>query len=406
MIPTSRIRHEAEPDSHGRHPNDPPDGRSNLAQVSSLEAVSTPNRPAMSTRRRQRDISADPADTEDAPLAKKIKGEIESSDPVFKTGAAPEALPERMPAAQGITPAQLIRAGGLQNLRAYLQAGPCEPQAKALLLQQAAFVGWLEGFDLLLEFGAMADYRRLQAGHLGQPKPILFQAAVLGQNPALLDRLNQVDCPIADRSRDELKHAILLAASKGGKPLLERLCSAADSANIRWEPADMSDYFDAAVQMPKHSSHSWGNPTRGCIVMAYLTKRYPDRFNNSVYSRPLSSAVKSNNWEAAAQLLGAYGANARLTDSKGISLLMRAAFAGKFAMYELLRFHDASPHALDHNGNSVLHYAARGGSAAIVKDLVMKCKVSTNTTNHQGETALDLAQPATADQIAWILKQS
>jgi ankyrin repeat protein len=51
---------------------------------------------------------------------------------------------------------------------------------------------------------------------------------------------------------------------------------------------------------------------------------------------------------------------------------METAAAGSAAMYELLRFHDASPHAVDDQGNSVLHHAVRGGNEAIILDLVSK----------------------------------
>lgn len=181
--------------------------------------------------------------------------------------------------------------------------------------------------------------------------------------------------------------------------MLQRLCTEADSAHIKWEAADMCDFFDAAVRVPKAYPENWGNYTRGCAAMAYLSKRYPHCFDASVYSRPLSTAVKSNNWEEAAELLGVYAASANSANAHGTSLLMVAALSGRLEMYELLRFHDASPHAIDRNGNSVLHYAAQGGNEAIVRDLVTKCKVAVNVRNNDGIAPHNLTRGPRADQL-------
>lgn len=96
------------------------------------------------------------------------------------------------------------------------------------------------------------------------------------------------------------------------------------------------------------------------IVLNSLLKRLPKfhvSFQNLNGEYPLHWAVRSGNLENVKALVS-YGAN---------------------------------PNALDHYGNSVLHFAVEVGCYEIVKYLIVDCKVRAELVNKDGDTPLSIA---------------
>jgi hypothetical protein len=345
--------------------------------------------PILSTRRKRSDTRSDWENVVDgAPALKKIRRDAPTDNPVFKTSTGATETQQSATVRPEIPPTQLIETRNLSALRNYLQGSQSESQVKAMFLRKAAGTGWLEGFEVLLEHGALADYHRLHSTLETKQGRTLFQEAIYGGNVVLLNRLNQVDGYIHERSREELKSAIVWAILKGNQVFIDVLFNATDVKGIRWDALDMSTFFNAVIYRGQIKRT---NCTFDISGISYLTKRYPDSWDGTTFFRAVFSAVKCNDWEAASVLLSVYRASADVVNGEGVTLLMMSASAGQFDLYELLRFHDASPHAIDHNGNSVLHHAVNGGNEAIVSDLVFRCKVDPSTSNNDGISALEMA---------------
>ena len=397
MYPITRINFDAKPASESFEAsslskyNLRPRGASRSGNTASAPA------PVISSRRRQRSTLPFPEKTEGATRpAKRIRLDARNAGPVLQAGMETVKPQQLAPVAKQDAPIKLIETGELPPLRNYLMNNPGQSEAKAGLLQQAAHAGWLDAFDLLLEFGALADYHRQhpesEAGH----NPTLFHAAVHGGNIALLNRLNEADCQIHQRSRDELKQGIIWSLLKGGQNMTEILCDAAALSAIRWEPSELSAFLNAAILSPQCRKINcvWDIP-----AISYLIGRYPGSCDATVFSRPAFSAVRLNHWEAVSALLSVYGAAPDSVDPNGASLLSLAANAGHPDIYELLRFHDASPHAIDHDGNSVLHHAVAGGNDAIAYDLIFNCGADLNVKNNAMASASSLAASLSRDSI-------
>lgn len=281
----------------------------------------------------------------------------------------------------------MIDGNDLRALRALLQgaARGWSMADKADLLRHAAGTGKLDAVNLLLEFGAL---QALRDEAPRTERQSLLEYAAWGQNPAILDRLEASGLAIRAFAREELMAAIGLSARKGGLDFLQRLCTAADSAGIRFQPADMRKIFMATVQWEKNEHcQRISSPA----IMEWLMARYPGSFDVSVFAAPLWKSVDVGNWSAAEYLLGVCGASPHLIGESNRSLLMLAAARGRYGLYDLLRFHGADPHAVDAEGQSVLHHAVQGAAYGIVSDLVLQCRVNTFAQDNQGRTPVELA---------------
>ena len=71
-----------------------------------------------------------------------------------------------------------------------------------------------------------------------------------------------------------------------------------------------------------------------------------------------------------------------------------------YTLFDLLCFHGADPHAIDADGQSVLHYAVLGQGPQIISDLALRYRVDTGIKDKQGKTPADLAlQQGRADLV-------
>lgn len=388
MYPLTRINPDAHPDLKIPQPDSWSKYNLRPRKVANTQVAGRSAAPTLSTRRKRSDTRADWENVDGAPPPKKIRRDAPSDNPVYKARTGAIATQPGAAVMPRIPPSQPMETSEISALRNYLEGGQSEPQVKAVLLRNAAGAGWLEGFEVLVEHGALADYHRLHATLETRQGRTLFQEAIYGGNVALLNRLNQVDVNIHERSREELKCAIIWAVLHSDPGFIDLLFNATDVKGIRWDALDMSTFFNAVICREQIKRTDCSFDISG---ISYLTKRYPDSWDGTAFFKAVFSAIKCNHWDAASVLLSVYRASANVGNGEGVSLLMMSASAGQFDLYELLRFHDASPHAIDHNGNSVLHHAVRGGNDAIVGDLVLRCKVKPGTRNNDGINALDLA---------------
>lgn len=353
-------------------------------------------------KRKASDISDAVPGLDGAPASKKIKTDVQSNEPQFRSAVETENELQAPVAISRTKLGQLMRSHDLANLRLFLQSRQSTPNIMVQLLHTTVERRWLEGFDALVESGALTESRKADLIFSKKTQFTLFERAVLSQNSAILDRLNALEFPLYKRSRAELERGIALATHTGNLEMLNRLCGAADVERLRWSPSEMSLFFKAAVTGTRLKSGSF---VAGEAAIEYLRSRYPDSVVRSTYDEAVLAAVKLNNWDAASCLLGTYGANPDARDPDEQTALMHAAKNGRLDVYELLRFHDASPYALDSNGKSVLHHAVVGGCVTIVSDLIGKCKVNTRVSDVASETASELAaihgRSAIQDLITW-----
>lgn len=338
-----------------------------------------------------------PVSERDAPPSKRVRFQLDTrpsralTDPI----PAPAVDPPR-------TPIQMIDDNDVRALRGLLQgaAHGWSMADKAELLRHAAGNGNLDAFDALIEFGA------LQA--LSDEKPSagrqsLLEHAAWGQNLAILDRLKECGLTIHSFTRDQQMMAIALSARKGGMAFLRRLCSAADCAGIRFQPADMRLIFVHTVQWEENERCQ---RVTSPAVMEWLMARYASSFDASVFSAPLWKSVDVGNWPATEYLLGVCGASPHLSADGNRTLLMLAAVKGLHGLHDLLCFHGADPHAVDVDGQSVLHYAVQGPGQRIVSDLVLQYRVDTSLRDKNGKTAVDIAlQRGRADFVNILYSQ-
>jgi hypothetical protein len=389
MYPLTRINLDAHPDA--RIPQQDSLSKYNLRPRKVSDSDVAGRRfgpPTVSNRRKRSDTRADWGNVDGPPAPKRIRRDAPSDNPVFKASTGATETQQSATVTPQIPLSQPIETNNLSALRNYLQGGQSKSQIKAMLLRNAAGAGWLEGFEVLLEHGALADYHQLHSTLETKQGRTLFQEAICGGNAALLNRLNQVDGHPHERSREELKSAIVWAVLKGSQVFIDILFNATDLKGIRWDPLDMSTFFNAVIYREQIERTNCSFDISG---ISYLTKRYPDNWDGTTFFKAIFSAVKCSHWEAASVLLSVYRASANVGNGEGVTLLMMSASAGQFELCELLRFHDASPHAIDHNGNSVLHHAVSGGNEAIVSDLVSRCKVDPGIRNNDGVSASELA---------------
>lgn len=341
-------------------------------------------------------MSNDLTNLDDAPAPKKAKHEVQSSEPQFNSGTeTANALPD-IPVRRTLDMKKVMKRRDIVTLRMFLQSAQSTPQRRVQLLHAAVDDGWLEGFDALVESNAMnesrqADTTSARAGHF-----TLFEKAISSLNGKMLDRLDDLDRPMHQRSRNELKNAIVIASYTGNPDILQRLCRAADVERVQWLSSELSLFFKAAVAGTKVKS---GDFAPGAAAIAYLLAKYPDRVVRSTYDDSLLEAVGLCNWEAASILLGLYGADPEARDAENQTPLMQAAKSGRFDVYELLRFHDASPHTQDSTGKSVLHHAVEAGNERIISDLVSTCAVNTDVKDFLGQTASGYAAMVGKDRI-------
>lgn len=357
-------------------------------EVPARPKVAYPTAPEVRTRRRPRNTPAFPETMEGAPPTKKVRLNTSAEGPVFRTRTDPAKRQQSTPVLEEISPMQLIRAGQLLPLQNYLKRNPLQADVKAILLQATAQAGWLKAFDLLLASGALADYRQQDQIVGDEKNSALLHAAIYGGNVALLKRLVELECPLHERSRDELKTAVISSVLSGRVNMIAIFCNAADEAGIHWAPCEMAAFFTAAIHgaQCEMTNYVWDIPAISC-----LTKRYPGSCEASVFAKAAFAAVNLNHWEAVSVLISVYGASPDSVNDRGASLLMAAAKEGRLDIYELLRFHNASPDAIDDEGNSVLHHAIQGGNDAIAYDLVANCGVAPDVRNNDGVDALSLA---------------
>lgn len=294
------------------------------------------------------------------------------------------------------TPIQIINENDLRALHALLQgvARGWSMADKAELLRHAAGTGKLDAFNVLLEFGALQALRG-EAPRIDRQS--LLEYAAWGQNTAILDRLEASGLLIRAFARDELVAAIGISGRKGGLAFLQRLCDTANAAGIRFQPTDMRKIFVATVQW-EENEHCQRIPS--AAVMEWLMGHYPGSFDASVFAAPLWKSVDVGNWSAAEYLLGVCGASPHLIGDGARSLLMMAAARGRHTLFDLLCFHGADPHAIDADGQSVLHYAVLGQGPQIISDLALRYRVDTGIKDKQGKTPADLAlQQGRADLV-------
>lgn len=335
--------------------------------------------------------SAKPSTADTAVPSKRVRFQVET-DPSRGTAGPIPAQAVDTPR----TPIQIIDQNDLRALEVLLQgvARGWSMADKADLLRHAAGTGKLGAFDVLLEFGA------LQALRGEAPRPdrySLLEYAAVGQNTAILDRLDASGLAVRSFARDELVAAIGISGRKGGLAFLQRLCDAADAAGIRFQPIDMRKIFVATVQWEKNDHCLRIAST---AVMEWLMVRYSGSFDASVFDAPLWKSVDVGNWSAAEYLLGVCGANPHLVGDGDRSLLMMAAARGRYNLFDLLCFHSADPHAIDADGQSVLHYAVLGQGPRIVSDLALQYRVDTDIKDKEGNTPVDLAlQQGRADLV-------
>lgn len=256
---------------------------------------------------------------------------------------------------------------------------------KAGLLRHAAGAGKLDAFNVLIEHGAL---QALRDEVPRADRRSLLEYAAAGQNLALLERLAECGHAIHTFAHDQIVTAIALSARKGGMAFLQRLCDAADFARIRFRPVDMRRIFVQTVMWEKNE---YCQRVASTVIMEWLMARYVGSFESSVFEKPLWKAVEVGNWLATEYLLGVCGASPHLIGDGGRSLLMLAAAKGRFGLYELLRAHGADAHAIDEDGQTVLHHAVKGTGQHIVSDLVLQCRVDTQVRDKDGNTAAERA---------------
>lgn len=370
-----------------------------------------PIAPTMVTRRRARELAADGVDALAPPPAKKPKPNPPSSEPVVNvisngrpataklTAPVPGSVPVAAPPATVVDMKTMLGSRTLFALQSWLEKKP-EPALTTELLHEAVRKGYVEAFKMLVRFGAIAGYQQIHQKIFDSKKYTLFDSAVLGQNKTMLDLLNEYDCPLQQRSRVEMVRAIQVAARVGGADMLELLCSAAECMGIKWLPDDMRDFFIMAVQPLPGRTRDQLN-TVG--VMKFFLLRYPNSFDGSVYPTPLQIAVNKGAWESSEFLLGECGANPHLADAQGVTLMMMAAEKGHLEIYNLLRFHEASPHVTDSKKNTVLHYAIKGHNKEIVLNLVLYCRVDVHAKNENNVSPYDMTSQLGKAELREIL---
>jgi hypothetical protein len=374
-------------------------------QAGALNGTETASVPLVK-KRKQSDISDAVSGLNDAPASKIRKTDLQSNEPQFKSATEKEnEQPTPAPISQ-VEIDRILQSHDVDVLRLFLRSATSTPRAVVQLLHGTVDRGWLEGFDVLVQNGALTQSQKADLVYSQNGHSTLFQKTVLSQNSKILKRLNALECPTYKRSRVELKGAIALAAYAGNAEILHHLCGAADVESGRWSSAEMSYFFKAAVLGTRTKSGSF---VQGEAAIEYLRSRYPDSVVRCSYDNAVLTAVKLNNWDAASSLLGIYGANPDARGPDKQTALMHAAKNGLLDVYELLRFHDASPHKKDADGKSVLHHAVEGGNERIVSDLVGKCKVDTKVSDARNQTASGLAgmlgRSAINDLITWGVHQ-
>ncbi len=101
----------------------------------------------------------------------------------------------------------------------------------------------------------------------------------------------------------------------------------------------------------------------------------------------------------AVKLLVAAGANIDAENTKGQTLLHRAAWSGDTKVVKLLLAARANVDAVDNEGWTPLHGAAERGHTEVVK-LLLNAGAKISVSNTEGRTALDLARERGHTEIA------
>eukprot|EP00164_Ancoracysta_twista_P007865 GFYU01011255.1.p1 GENE.GFYU01011255.1~~GFYU01011255.1.p1 ORF type:complete len:362 (-),score=111.94 GFYU01011255.1:255-1310(-) len=150
---------------------------------------------------------------------------------------------------------------------------------------------------------------------------------------------------------------------------------------------------DNKGRTPLHYACSFG---RGDHVSYLISKHHADPMAADWEGKSaLHHACEGGAPDIVKVLLKKYNADATVLDTEEVSPLHLA--CQKFQLVDIPKFmvskHRGNPHAKDKSGQTPLHYAARGGSEAIVKYLVDTLKVDVNTQDKDGRTALHYAAP-------------
>lgn len=349
--------------------------------------------------KRQREISADFIDIDAAPEFKKARMNTAASEPRY----TPANISARQPES-GVTRLDMVTVmekRDIDSLREFLQSTETTVGRRVFLLHQAVHNGWLEGIDTLAEFGTIKESLDMDLAAIRKGQPTLFQKAVSSQNSLVLGHLNVLAGPLREQRRNVIKAAIESAALKSDLPTLRHYCTIADMAELQWSSTEMSRFILIAVADTEPRS---SNFVPGATVIAYLRSKYPHSIVPANFDAALLAATRLNKWQAASMLLGEYRADPDARDENGRTALMHAALKGRYDLYELLRFHDASLLVQDIDGKSVLHHAVDGGNEKIITELLVRGKIDTSLKDAQNRTAAAYASMLGQDAIVQLIK--
>ena len=369
------------------------------AQNHSRRDGSSSNVPQL--KKRQRESLIDMNELKDAPALKKAKKDTLPEMPQITPAVESERAQQAITNCLNVK--TVMQDHDAESLAKFLRSPQCTPVRRAALLHEAVRLGWLKGIDTLCESGALNDALNMDLNLKKNGRPTMFQTAASLEDRAILDHLNKLADPLRQKRREDVRQALLHAAHRSDLPTLQHCCITADMEEVLWTAADMSQFICEAISDTRPRSD---NAVTGAKVIAYLAAHYPGKVVSSTYDAALRGAVRTNNWQAASVLLGEIGVDPNTSDPFGQTALMHAAQKGHYNIYELLRFHDASPHAQDENGMSVLHHAVEGGNIEIVNDLVKNAKVDISTTSGDNYTAATRASLLGKQVIAESIRHS
>jgi hypothetical protein len=175
--------------------------------------------------------------------AKKGKFDERNSEPVLQTGLKPEEQQKILPAEQQISASELIEKQDANAMKSFLQRGHVTPQCKSSMLCKAASSGWLEGFDLLIEFGAHDDYKKEHVNRIANGEPLIIDCVLQGRNLALLKRLIGVLPHLHVLTHKELLQVMQASILILHPISLVPLWNAIDCLGVKWGPQDMKRFF-------------------------------------------------------------------------------------------------------------------------------------------------------------------
>lgn len=174
--------------------------------------------------------------------------------------------------------------------------------------------------------------------------------------------------------------ALIEAAIRGHVPIAESLLAAGADVN---RPGKQ---FEAPLY---EAAHQGGDPMVSLLLAHGAEVNYQSIANDWT---PLMIAVAEKHASTAALLIQA-GANVNLTNEKGRTALMFAAFYGSVPITEMLLRNGANPNVIpnDKEGKTALMAAASKGYTEVV-ELLLKYNADPNLRNRKNKTALSYAE--------------